>query len=438
MDVQRERDPPEEAWSQSPQSNMGAPSAPTPEGEHLGEGRSPGARDNTEGLAPVPEDEEMPRNTAERRYNPLDDVPEQVRHNLGVRRRVASSVTSEQSQEPQSEASASSSEHRSERTGTGASTNSTRQLGASHMRPWEEREDRQENGRVRQLAREYEDWSRERSRSPREEREEVPEELLQVWFEEMEWGGEDAACLRNGDTSFMVKASGNKVTTKPLERLDVDEVLASHSNKISVKKLSEAERRLFDIADAKEWQAILGTKGVEVISVDEAKKIRQRYPDRIITSRMVRRWKKQEGTNSADIAKSRWCVHGFKDPDTGKLCVFSPTPQTQSMMLFLQVTASLDMQLEVADVKNAFCQGRPMKRPWRDIYVEPCAGLGLPAGISCSHENGLRLLPSPASPALSWHSCSNGVQRRDLPGKRRAVSVRAADGTVGARTRMRC
>ena len=134
------------------------------------------------------------------------------------------------------------------------------------------------------------------------------------------------------------------------------------------------------VADQKEWAAIVGTKAVEIIDPARAKVVRRLHLDRIITSRMVRRWKKQEGLNSQAIAKSRWCVHGFKDPDTGKLLVFAPTPQTQSLMLFLQHNISLDMHLEVADVKNGFCQGDAMARPWGDIYVEPYEGLGLPAG----------------------------------------------------------
>ena len=46
-------------------------------------------------------------------------------------------------------------------------------------------------------------------------------------------------------------------------------------------------------------------------------------------------------------------------------------------MFFLQVATSSRMHLEVADVKNAFCQGREMRRKGGRLYVEPCDGLGL-------------------------------------------------------------
>eukprot|EP00959_Pyramimonas_sp_CCMP1952_P260111 5438385-Pyramimonas_sp.AAC.1 len=72
--------------------------------------------------------------------------------------------------------------------------------------------------------------------------------------------------------------------------------------------------------------------GVRVIPPAQAAKIRQFQPDRIISSRMVRRWKPVEGTFTEPEAKSRWCVHGHKDPDSGSLAVYAPTPQTSSIM----------------------------------------------------------------------------------------------------------
>ena len=119
---------------------------------------------------------------------------------------------------------------------------------------------------------------------------------------------------------------------------------------------------------------------VEVISPSEARLIRLHHPERVITSRMVRRWKPAEGTGAPPTAKSRWCVHGYKDPDSDHLETYSPTPQTSSITLFLQTVSSLGQRLQVADVKNAFCQSNQMSRPRGDIYVEPCGGLELPVG----------------------------------------------------------
>eukprot|EP00959_Pyramimonas_sp_CCMP1952_P162458 3396683-Pyramimonas_sp.AAC.1 len=114
---------------------------------------------------------------------------------------------------------------------------------------------------------------------------------------------------------------------------------------------------------------------VEVIPPARARAVREVCPERIITSRMVRRWKPVEGTFSEPQAKSRWCVHGHKDPDTGSLFVYSPTPQTTSIHMFLQVMMNLSLLGDIADVKNAFCQSDPMRRSQGDIYVEPCEGI---------------------------------------------------------------
>eukprot|EP00959_Pyramimonas_sp_CCMP1952_P341220 7148245-Pyramimonas_sp.AAC.1 len=119
---------------------------------------------------------------------------------------------------------------------------------------------------------------------------------------------------------------------------------------------------------------------VEIIAPREAGVIRRERPDRIITSRMVRRWKPVEGAFSEPTAKSRRCVHGHKDPDTGTLYVCSPTPQTSSILVFIQVMMNLGHLGDIADVENAFCQSDPMSRVQGEIYVGPCEGIKVEKG----------------------------------------------------------
>eukprot|EP00959_Pyramimonas_sp_CCMP1952_P045466 949821-Pyramimonas_sp.AAC.1 len=57
----------------------------------------------------------------------------------------------------------------------------------------------------------------------------------------------------------------------------------------------------------------------EVLGPKKAEVARKECPDRIISSRMVRRWKPVEGTLKEPEAKSRRRVHGHKDPDAGSL-----------------------------------------------------------------------------------------------------------------------
>eukprot|EP00971_Amphidinium_carterae_P268458 5326028-Amphidinium_carterae.1 len=79
-------------------------------------------------------------------------------------------------------------------------------------------------------------------------------------------------------------------------------------------------------------------------------------------SRMVRRWKSQPGVNAPPKPKSRWCVQGFRDPDGGELHTYSPTPPVEVVMIFLQMVASLNFTVAVADVKQAFLQSDPLSR----------------------------------------------------------------------------
>ena len=154
---------------------------------------------------------------------------------------------------------------------------------------------------------------------------------------------------------------------------------AKRNDEISLKELSKEERLLFDKSDKVEWDAILATKAVRVISGKEAERIRQVYPDRIISSRMVRRKKPQPELHSWK-AKSRWCLHGHADPDTGTLVTYAPTPQSEGIMLFLQAGLNLRMRFSFTDVKNAFCQSSKLKRPRGPLFAEPCEGLHLPPG----------------------------------------------------------
>ena len=155
--------------------------------------------------------------------------------------------------------------------------------------------------------------------------------------------------------------------------------LAKRGDEISLKELSREEKELFEQADLAEWQAILNTKAVRVVQGKEAGLIRQRHADRIISSRMVRRKKPQPGLNVWK-AKSRWCLHGHADPDTGTLITYAPTPQAEGMAMFLQAALNLEMKVSFGDIKNAFCQSDPIQRARGPLFAEPCEGLNLPPG----------------------------------------------------------
>ena len=157
------------------------------------------------------------------------------------------------------------------------------------------------------------------------------------------------------------------------------QLLAKRGDEISLKDLSQEEKTLFDKSDKVEWDAILGTKAVKILVGKEAQKMRELYPDRIVSSRMVRR-KKPLPEMHKWKAKSRWCLHGHADPDTGDLVTYAPTPQAEGMAMFLQVAVNYGFLTSFGDVKNAFCQSRPLARKRGPLFAEPCEGLHLPPG----------------------------------------------------------
>ncbi|CAE7211849.1 unnamed protein product, partial [Symbiodinium sp. KB8] len=147
--------------------------------------------------------------------------------------------------------------------------------------------------------------------------------------------------------------------------------LAKRNDEISLKDLNEAEAKMFEESDAIEWKAILNSKAVRVIHGAEAEAGRKKWGDRILSSRMVRR-KKPLPEDNRWKAKSRWCVGGHKDPDTGTLTTYAPTPQGEGMMAFIQTSLNLKHSFAFTDVKNAFCQSDKIRREVPDPVLQGC------------------------------------------------------------------
>ncbi|CAE6953093.1 GIP [Symbiodinium sp. CCMP2592] len=155
--------------------------------------------------------------------------------------------------------------------------------------------------------------------------------------------------------------------------------VASRSDEVDIRKMSEEQRRMFEESDQIEWKAILDTKAVRVIKGEEAARVREKFPDRILDSRLVRRRKPLPGVGKWK-AKSRWCLAGHTDPDTEILSAFAPTPSTEGLMAFCQTGLNLGHKFSFSDVKNAFCQSRKLRRARGPLYAKPCEGLGLEPG----------------------------------------------------------
>jgi hypothetical protein len=149
----------------------------------------------------------------------------------------------------------------------------------------------------------------------------------------------------------------------------------ARNGEITWSQMTPEEKVQFQQADLKEWESLEKEfKAVKIWRGKEAQELRERYPDRILSSRMVRRKKPMPGLHEYK-AKSRFCVHGHKDPDSGTFKTFAPTPSAEALNLVAQVISNEDLLLLFADVKAAFAQADKLRRPRGRLFVAPCEGV---------------------------------------------------------------
>ena len=143
-------------------------------------------------------------------------------------------------------------------------------------------------------------------------------------------------------------------------------MLTSRSDEVDVRKISMEEQEMFHGSD----------KLVRVLTGSEATKARQRYPERVLSSRMARR-RKPLAELGAWKPKSRRCIHGHTDPDTGTPMLLPPSRGHAAVHAGVLEPVH---HFSFCDVRNAFCQSDKLRRPGGPIFAEQCEGLHLPPG----------------------------------------------------------
>jgi hypothetical protein len=133
-------------------------------------------------------------------------------------------------------------------------------------------------------------------------------------------------------------------------------------HELKLSKLPLEHRRLFEEADAKEWQSWLDTQAIRLLSPEEERKVLATVSkDDILPSRVVRVNKNHGKPNEPFVAKSRICVQGFHDADFTTR-TDSPTLSQLGSHVLLTVGTSLKFRLGSADVSTAFLQGNALDR----------------------------------------------------------------------------
>ena len=116
------------------------------------------------------------------------------------------------------------------------------------------------------------------------------------------------------------------------------------------------------------------TGAIRVLDVEESRKVKAELAacgksDRVLPSRMVRRFKPADQPGAPDGKKSRWCIRGDCDPDLLQLDRYSPTINSTTFGAVLQVTASMRFPASVGDLRNAFCQSGLLVRKDGKLYA---------------------------------------------------------------------
>ena len=128
-------------------------------------------------------------------------------------------------------------------------------------------------------------------------------------------------------------------------------------------------------ADLSEWNKVTGSGAVEVMSLKESQEVRANLKaegkeNRILPTKIARRYEPAEQPGEPPTKQSRLCIRGDQDPDAMELERFSPTLNTVNFNILLQLAANQGMMATVGDLRNAFCQSKPLVRPNGPLYFQ--------------------------------------------------------------------
>ena len=135
----------------------------------------------------------------------------------------------------------------------------------------------------------------------------------------------------------------------------------------------------WEVQDREEFQKIVRSGALRVLSLEESRAVKARLKaegkaNRILPSRMVRRYKPGEGPGAPRSLKSRFCIRGDCDPDAASLERFAPTVTTSNLQVVIQMAVNKRFRGKVGDLKSAFTQSKPLVRDGGPLYCRACHG----------------------------------------------------------------
>ena len=144
-------------------------------------------------------------------------------------------------------------------------------------------------------------------------------------------------------------------------------------------EIAEEEWPKWRVQDSEEFKKIVDSGALRVLSVEESRQVKEKLKaegksNRILPSRMVRRYKPGDGPGMPRTLKSRFCLRGDCDPDAISLARFAPTVTTSNLQVMIQAAVNRRFKGVVGDLKSAFTQSRPLVRENGPLYCKSCQG----------------------------------------------------------------
>ena len=144
------------------------------------------------------------------------------------------------------------------------------------------------------------------------------------------------------------------------------------------KELSACHDMSLRRAKKKEWNKLISSGAVRVLSKEESDKVRQdkHLGSRILKSRFVLTKADDAELSCSTEIKARWCIRGYLDPDILSLDTEAPTLSAEGAAIALQNIASHQWDLQICDVEGAFLRGDDLHRQQGRVFVsQPPGGL---------------------------------------------------------------
>ncbi|CAL1132850.1 unnamed protein product [Cladocopium goreaui] len=204
------------------------------------------------------------------------------------------------------------------------------------------------------------------------------EEIEDEWAREPRKRENKKKSWWKGKTTFFLSQQVPEAELQALETLMAER---KRSDEVDMKKESAEDLKEWKQFDKAEWNKIIESGAVKLLSVEESRKVKQQLAQegrssRILPTKIARRYKPSEQPGVPASKKSRLCLRGDLDPDIMGLEKFSPTVTTMNLAVMMQIAANAGMSGAIGDFKNAFCQSQPLERKEGPLYFrQPPEGI---------------------------------------------------------------